>query len=56
MRIIFETEIRIVPVILVTCVTDDFGNEVSLPMSDEIDYRAYPIRRAREFIEEGEVH
>jgi hypothetical protein len=56
MRTLFESEIRFVPVILVTYVTDDFGNEIQLPMCHEIDYRAKPIARAREFIEEGEVH
>ena len=56
MRIHFDTEVRIVPVVLVTYVTDDFGNEVRLPTYKDLDYRAQPIARAREFIEEGEVH
>ncbi|BEU21601.1 hypothetical protein [Paraburkholderia sp. 22B1P] len=56
MKIRYETEIRVVPVVFATYVTDDFGNEVQLPTCGEIGFRARPIQRANEFIEAGEVH
>jgi hypothetical protein len=44
------------PLVYLTWVVDDFGNEVRLPMGWETGFRNFPIVRAHDFYESGEVH
>ena len=44
------------PTVYLCEVIDDFGNQIDVPKSQDIGFRAWPLISALDFYESGEVH